>query len=165
MKKIEKKSHWYYNGKIYDPSLEEMLESGNIGFVYVIVNDLNKKKYIGKKLCITTKKMPPLKGRKNKRHKKAFTDWKTYTGSSKYLNEDIEYIGPDFFTFHILTFHPNKTELNYAELSCQVHLQVLESRNDERLYYNENIGQKFYHSEVFNEERIMNNEYYKTLII
>ena len=59
------------------------------GFVYKITNLTNNRKYIGKKQCLTLKKRPPLKGKKNRRISEIETDWKSYTSSSKELNEDI----------------------------------------------------------------------------
>ena len=56
------------------------------GFIYKITNLTNDKKYIGKKQCQSIRKRPPLKGKKNKRHEKIETDWKTYTSSSNGLN-------------------------------------------------------------------------------
>ena len=38
------------------------------GFIYVITNLVNGKKYYGKKQIKTIKKLKPLKGNKNKRH-------------------------------------------------------------------------------------------------
>ena len=48
------------------------------GFVYVITNLINNKKYIGKKLARFKVTKPPLKGRKNKRRSTKESDWKTY---------------------------------------------------------------------------------------
>ena len=59
------------------------------GFIYVITNLIDNKRYFGKKQIKTIKKLKPLKGKKNKRHFDAETDWKTYMSSSNELNEDI----------------------------------------------------------------------------
>ncbi len=95
------------------------------GFIYEITNLLNKRKYIGKKQMITIKKMPPLKGKKNKRHKIVETDWKTYTGSSNELNSDIEKHGKDNFKFEIIRFCGSKSELAYYEIKKQLEEDVL----------------------------------------
>ena len=63
------------------------------GFIYVITNLTNNKKYIGKKQMKSVKKLKPLKGKKNKRHFDIETDWKTYTSSSNDLNIDIQALG------------------------------------------------------------------------
>lgn len=102
------------------------------GFIYKITNLTNDKKYIGKKQCQSIKKRPPLKGKKNKRHEKIETDWKTYTSSSNELNKDLEQLGKDSFKFEILRWCDSKWELSYYEARLQFKEEVL-LRND---YYN-----------------------------
>jgi hypothetical protein len=102
------------------------------GFIYLITNIINNKKYIGKKQCLTTIKRAPLKGKKNKRHNIKETDWKTYTSSSRELNSDIETLGKDNFTFEIIQWCDSKWELSYFEAKLQFELGVL-LRDD---YYN-----------------------------
>jgi len=102
------------------------------GFIYKITNLTNDKKYIGKKQCQSIRKRPPLKGRKNKRHEKIETDWKTYTSSSNELNKDLETLGKDNFKFEILRWCDSKWELSYYEARLQFKEEVL-IRND---YYN-----------------------------
>lgn len=69
-----------------------LIEYNNLpyGFIYIITNITTGKKYIGKKQMKSIKKMAPLKGNKNKRHKEVETDWKEYTSSSNDVNEDIK---------------------------------------------------------------------------
>ena len=55
-------SEWIYNGKAIE-SLPEDCEA----FVYIITNNTNDKKYVGKKLAKFKTTKPPLKGKKNKR--------------------------------------------------------------------------------------------------
>ena len=102
------------------------------GFIYKITNLTNDKKYIGKKQCKSIRKRPPLKGKKNKRHEKIETDWKTYTSSSNELNKDLEQLGKDSFKFEILRWCDSKWELSYYEARLQFKEEVL-LRND---YYN-----------------------------
>lgn len=102
------------------------------GFIYKITNLTNDKKYIGKKQCQSIRKRPPLKGKKNKRHEKIETDWKTYTSSSNELNKDLEQLGKDSFKFEILRWCDSKWELSYYEARLQFKEEVL-LRND---YYN-----------------------------
>lgn len=95
------------------------------GFIYVITNLIDHKKYFGKKQIKTIKKLKPLKGKKNKRHFDAETDWKTYTSSSNELNEDIVKLGKDNFKFEIIRFCDSKFELSYFETKIQFDNDVL----------------------------------------
>lgn len=99
------------------------------GFIYIITNLTNNKKYIGKKQILTKRKSPPLKGKKNKRCKIVETDWKTYTSSSNEVNQDIETHGKDNFTFEIIRFCFSKFELAYFEAKLQFDNNVLLSEN------------------------------------
>lgn len=103
------------------------------GFIYKITNNVTKKAYIGKKQAMTVKKLPPLKGKKNKRKKIVETDWKKYTSSSPELNKDIVTLGKDNFTFQIIKFCTCKWELAYYEALCQFKEEVLFKPNE---YYN-----------------------------
>tara|TARA_R110000744_G_scaffold99375_3_gene191852 strand:- start:948 stop:1349 length:402 start_codon:yes stop_codon:yes gene_type:complete len=107
---------------------EGILEEGTdipYGFVYLITNTTNNKKYIGKKQCQSVRKRPPLKGKKNKRHETIETDWKTYTSSSNQLNEDLEVLGKDSFKFQIIRWCDSKWELSYYEGKLQFEEEVL----------------------------------------
>ena len=109
-------------------------ESNSIpyGFIYLITNLSNNRKYIGKKQCKSILKKRPLKGKKNKRHCEVETDWREYTSSSRELNEDIEKIGKENFKFEIIKFCDSKWTLAYEEARIQFEEEVL-LRED---YYN-----------------------------
>ena len=109
-----------------------ILTEDSYGFIYEIINLVSGRKYIGKKQMISIKKMPPLKGKKNKRHKKIETDWKDYCSSSNELQADINKLGKDKFKFIILQFCNSKWELAYFETKLQFERQVLISEE----YYN-----------------------------
>lgn len=113
---------------------ELITESTNIpyGFIYLITNLTNSRKYIGKKQCKTILKRRPLKGKKKKRHEEIETDWRTYTSSSRELNEDIELLGKDKFRFEIIKICDSKWTLAYEEAKIQFEEEVL--LKDE--YYN-----------------------------
>ena len=104
----------------------------SFGFIYEITNTINDKKYIGKKQMVRKIKRKPLKGKKRKRIDFIESDWKTYTGSSDALNNDIALLGLDKFIFKILKFCNSKFELSYFEAKMQFEKDVLLSEN----YYN-----------------------------
>ena len=111
-----------------------IIEEGNIpyGFIYKITCLSNNKKYIGKKQCQSVLKRRPLKGKKNKRHEIKETDWRSYTSSSRELNEDIERYGMEGFKFEIIEVCDSKFALAYREAKIQFEEEVL-LRDD---YYN-----------------------------
>jgi hypothetical protein len=113
--------------EVYKPIPEDAF-----GFIYEITNTINDKKYIGKKQMVRKIKRKPLKGKKRKRIDFIESDWKTYTGSSDALNNDIALLGLDKFIFKILKFCNSKFELSYFEAKMQFEKDVLLSEN----YYN-----------------------------
>ena len=64
--------------------------SGMIGMVYMITEKSTGMIYIGIKKFKKKVTLPPLKGRKNKRHKLVESDWRTYNSSNKELAKKIE---------------------------------------------------------------------------
>lgn len=95
------------------------------GMIYLITNTVTGKKYIGKKNFWTIRKLPPLKGKKNKRHVKKETDWQTYYGSSEYLSSEIKKYGEESFTRECIALCYNKWQLAYYEGFFQYHCEVL----------------------------------------
>jgi hypothetical protein len=118
---------WTYQGK----QVEE-IPQGVEGFVYLITNTTNNRKYIGKKLAKFKTTKPPLKGKKNKRRGFKESDWKDYWGSSDRLNADVTALGPENFTREILYLCKSRAEMSYIEAREQFDRRVLET--DE--YYN-----------------------------
>jgi hypothetical protein len=102
-------------------------------FVYKITDKITGKYYIGKKNFWKVIKMKPLKGNKNKRHKRVESDWKTYFGSSQALLDDIEKYGEDRFEREILILCNKKCIASYFELYLQMDSGVL---FDEKSYNN-----------------------------
>ena len=102
------------------------------GFVYLIVNKTNNRKYIGSKQLIKKITRKPLKGKKQKRHSVVESDWKTYTGSCNELNKDIELLGEHNFEFIILEWAYSKMDLKYKELKEQILKNAIYSKD----YYN-----------------------------
>ncbi len=107
--------------------LKSQLEWDNnaFGFIYLITNLTNNKKYIGCKMLQKVIKRKPLKGKKNKRHETIESDWKTYTSSSNELNKDIESLGKENFKFEIIDFAYSKSHLKYLEAKYQFDNDVL----------------------------------------
>ena len=109
----------------------EKFEPESFGFIYLITNIKNNRKYIGKKQ-LQFKKSRRLKSRKNRKVSYSESDWKTYTGSCRELNEDIEKYGKENFTFEILRFCKSKWELGYEEIKLQIENEVIKNKQ----YYN-----------------------------
>jgi hypothetical protein len=93
-----------------------------LGFIYRIERKSDGKFYIGKKQYWAGSKPPS--AYKNKQCRE--TDWKTYWGSSKDLQEDIKALGLNSFTRTILMQCKNKWDLAYNELILQLENKVLE---------------------------------------
>jgi len=106
-------------------SLKTDFVENAFGFVYEITNTKSGRKYIGKKQMRSVRKLKPLKGKKKNRRVEKETDWKTYTGSSNELNNDIKEFGKDNFSFDILMFCNSKSHLTYEEIKLQLLKDVL----------------------------------------
>lgn len=133
---------WKYNG-----NLVEEIADQYIGFVYIITNLTNNKKYIGKKLAKFKKTRPPLKGKKRKRKSLVESDWQTYWGSSEHLLADITELGPENFSREILYFCTTRGQLSYLEAKEQFDREVL--LTDE--YYNGIINVRIGGSQALKE--------------
>ena len=123
-------SHWviHKTEEPFVPNLEKF------GFVYIITNTELDKAYVGCKQYFMGKKKIP-------------TKWESYTGSSKYLNADIEKIGKEYFTFEVIAEYKNKRSLRYYEAYYQMKWDVLTAvieGTDEPAFYNSYVGGKFY---------------------
>jgi hypothetical protein len=121
-----------------------------IGFVYMITNLTNNRKYVGKKLAkfsrTTTRTVKLKNGNKKKKkiRSKVDSDWMEYYGSSIELNKDVESLGKDNFTREILFFCKSKAECSYIEAREQFSRKVLESEE----YYNNNIMCRIHGSHI-----------------
>lgn len=133
---------WTYKGK----EVKEIPDDIE-GFVYIITNLTNNKKYIGKKLAKFKTTKPPLKGRKNKRRGYKESDWRDYWGSSDKLNEDVQTLGTDKFTREILYYCNSRGLMSYLEAREQFERRVLESDD----YYNGIINVRVGGSKILRE--------------
>jgi hypothetical protein len=105
--------HWDSTGIKLDPV-------NAVGFVYVIVEKETHRKYIGKK---------NFKGI-GKLNKGSDSNWRTYSSSSKYVQELIREKGLQEFSFVILDQYFTTGGLSFAETWTQIVCET-PSRNDE----------------------------------
>ncbi len=133
---------WYYN--------EEPFESKDIedyfGFVYLIENKLNGRKYIGRKY-LWQFRTP--KGKKRK--VKSESDWKNYYGSCPELKEDIDKLGRENFSRTILSLHKTKGKTNYEETRQLFINNVLTESLDsgEPAFYNSNVMSRYFRKDYY----------------
>lgn len=136
---------WYFENTI----VEELPEDC-IGYVYIIINMVTGRKYIGKKLAKfskTTYKTVKLKNGTKKRKKirsKIDSDWQEYWGSSPNLQADIDTLGKENFSREILHYCKSKAETSYIEAREQFDRKVLESDD----YYNGIISCRIHGSHI-----------------
>jgi len=124
---------WYFNGEEYTEP-----QKGIEGFVYLITNTTNDRKYVGKKSFWSRRK-----NKKTGRRKTIESDWKKYYGSCDELNDDVKLLGEDRFIREILYLCPHKKSMSFYETSEQFKRDVLKTNE----YYNTNIEGKFFVSE------------------
>lgn len=136
---------------LYCDQVVETLPEECVGFVYIITNLTNDKKYVGKKLAKFSKtsyRVVKLKNGTKKRKKiksKIDSDWQTYYGSSVELLADLANLGADKFKREILHYCTSKAACSYLEAKEQFDRKVLESTE----YYNGIINLKVHKSHVF----------------
>lgn len=121
---------WLYKGQ----ELKEIPE-GYVGMVYIITNKVNKRQYIGKKQ-FHFRKTKTVKGKKKRTVVES--DWQTYYGSNKELQEHVALYGEDMFIRHVLYLCENKSQMSYLELREQIDRRALELNS----FYNEWISVK-----------------------
>ncbi len=124
-----------------------MIEN-NLGFVYLITNKKTGKKYIGKKLFLSSKKKK-IKGRI--RRVKEESDWKKYWSSSKELHSDIETLGEDSFHREILHLCETKGELSYMEILEQFVSQAILTDD----FYNGIVNVRIHKSHIKNRDKLL----------
>jgi hypothetical protein len=138
---------------LYQSQLVQMLPEDCAGFVYIITNITNQRKYIGKKLAKfskTTYRIVKLKNGTKKRKRirsKIDSDWQEYYGSSPELLRDVEQLGKENFTREILYYCKSKAECSYVEAREQFSRRVLESTD----YYNGIINCRIHGSHIINK--------------
>jgi hypothetical protein len=127
---------------LYEQSEFSLPEDANpkdlYGFVYLIENTANGRKYVGKKFFWKSKVLPITKTRKRRQRLKVESDWKEYYGSSEELSADVNKFGVESFKRTILHLCATKGECAYLEAKEQFDREVLLSED----YYNSWIAIK-----------------------
>ena len=128
---------WLYDGKVFES--EDIKDY--FGFCYILTDLENGMKYIGRKYFYSVRKKKGI--RKKVRSE---SDWKTYYSSSKKIQQMVLESGPNRFKREILSLYKKKGQVNYNETKLLFQHNVLEAVNDdgEKLYYNENIMNRYF---------------------
>lgn len=131
---------WLYNGKeIGDDEIE-----GYAAFVYIITNLVDNKRYIGKKI-FTSIRRKKVKGKTRRKKVQKESDWKSYYGSNKSLQADVERLGQDKFEREIVKLCKTRGTASYWEAKLQMQHEVLEKPDD---FYNDWIMVKVHRSHI-----------------
>ena len=141
---IDYENPWIYNGKPFTSA-----DIGDyFGFVYLIANLTNQRKYLGRKYFWSFRTP---KGKKRK--VKSESDWKKYYGSCPELKEDIDRIGKDNFSRTILSLHKTKGKTNYEETRQLFTNGVLTEALEDGTpaFYNSNILSRYFRKDYFDK--------------
>ena len=133
---------WTYQGSTFTSA-----DIGDFfGYVYCITNLITGKKYIGRKYFIQKRKP-----RGGGRRRQSESNWKTYYGSSKELNDDRKRLGKNSFSREIISLHRTAGKVNYEETRQLFINNVLEecNNNGEEAYYNSNILGRYMKKDYF----------------
>ena len=116
------------------------------GFVYLIANKSNNRKYIGRKYFFSFRTP---KGKKRK--VKSESDWKNYYGSCPELKEDIIKFGRENFSRTILSLHKTKGKTNFEETRRLFTNNVLTEALDDGTpaWYNSNILNRYFRKDYY----------------
>ncbi len=139
---IDYDNPWIYNGT---PFTSEDI-GDHYGFVYLIENKLNGRKYIGRKY-LWQFRTP--KGKKRK--VKSESNWKEYYGSCPELKEDIDKLGRENFSRTILSLHKTKGKTNFEETRRLFLNNVLTEAldNGDPAFYNSNILNRYFRKDYY----------------
>ena len=142
---IDYENPWFYNDKPFTST-----DIGDyFGFVYLITNKSNGRRYIGRKY-LWQFRTP--KGKKRK--VKSESDWKNYYGSCPELKEDIIKFGRENFSRTILSLHKTKGKTNFEETRQLFNNNVLTEalEDDIPAFYNSNILNRYFRKDYFRVE-------------
>lgn len=101
-------SEWLYKNQPFTSDQTE----GYYGFIYLITNKLDGRKYVGRKY-LTRAATKQVNGKKKKIRKES--DWQNYWSSSDLLKEQVKTLGEENFTREILHLCKTRSECNYME--------------------------------------------------
>lgn len=145
---VDYENPWIYNGIEFT---SEMIGDYQ-GFVYLLENTNNGKKYIGKKFFIKPKVLPKTKSRKRRVRTTVESDWKQYYGSNDQLKEDIlsesNRRGEMAIVRTILHLCKTKGECSYYEIKEQLSVDALLKEE----YYNSYVGCKIHRKHMIYED-------------
>lgn len=128
---------WLFDGREFT---DEMIGK-HLGFVYIITDLDNGRRYVGQKL-FWTPKTKMVNGKKKRI--KVISDYKDYFGSNEELKERVRLLGGERFKREILYVCMTKGTMNYLELREQIDRRVMESTE----YYNSFCGGKIHKKHV-----------------
>ena len=128
---------WLYNDKVFES--EDIKDY--YGFCYLLTDLENGKQYIGRKYFYSIRKKKGI--RKKVRSE---SDWKSYYSSSKKVKQIVLESGHNRFKREILSLYIKKGQVNYNETKLLFQHNVLEAKdeNGEKLYYNDNIMNRYF---------------------
>jgi hypothetical protein len=120
----------------------------NFGFVYLITNKSNSRKYVGRKYFFSFRTP---KGKKRK--VKSESDWKNYYGSCPELKEDVIKFGRENFSRTILSLHKTKGKTNFEETRQLFVKGVLTEALEDGTpaFYNVNILGRYFRKDYFDK--------------
>ena len=139
---IDYDNPWIYNGKPFTSSdIQDYF-----GFVYLIQNNINGRKYIGRKY-LWQFRTP--KGKKRK--VKSESNWKEYYGSCPELKEDIDKFGRENFSRTVLSLHKTKGKTNFEETRQLFFNNVLTEGLDDGTprWYNSQVLNRYFRKDYY----------------
>ena len=135
---------WIYDGKFFESTdIQDYF-----GFVYLIENNINGRKYVGRKYFWSFR-TPKGKNRKVKSE----SDWKKYYGSCPELKEDIQKCDKENFSRTILSLHKTRGKTNFEETRQLFFHNVLTEALVDGIpaFYNSNILSRYFRKDYFDK--------------
>ena len=99
---------WTYKN---EPVTDEIIGDA-YGFVYIITNETNGRRYVGRKY-FTKAGYKTVKGKRKKI--RVSSGWEDYYGSNKTLLEDVKNLGAENFSRQMIKLCRNRSECSYWE--------------------------------------------------